>query len=236
MEKQLLQVRAFQAAFDAPMPEKPTLLDNERANLRQKLLQEEVTEIENALNSAQGIGVLETDKTLDALESISDGIVDAMYILLGTAHEYGIADRLPLMFDEVHSANVRKLGPDGKPIYREDGKVLKPEGWTPPNLKVILNRKFHLYNDDNATFSKDLRAIQEAETKRFHRQVEREIFKRLKWYDRILPRISQAFELVAKKLEAPTKRKVRVVTSTDDSYRGVAEIEVYGERFEVVDY
>ncbi len=209
------------------MPEKPTLLDNKRANLRQKWLQEEVTEIKKALKNPH---------ELEALESISDGIVDAMYILLGTAHEYGIADRLPLMFDEVHDANMRKLGPDGKPIYRKDGKVMKPEGWSPPNLKVILNRKFHLYSDDNATFNKDLVAIQEAETKRFHKQVEREIFKRLKWYDRILPRIAQAFEWVAKKLEAPTKKKVRVVTSTDDSYRGVAEIEVYGERFEVVDY
>lgn len=236
MEKQLLQVRAFQTAFNAPMPEKPTLLVNERAKLRQRLLQEEVTEIENAIKSAQEIGVLEYDKSLEVLESISDGIVDAMYILLGTAHEYGIADRLPLMFDEVHDANMRKLGPNGKPAYREDGKVMKPEGWTPPNLKVILNRKFHLYSDDNATFGKDLRAIQEAETKRFHREVERQIFKRLKWYDRILPRIAQAFEWVSNKLEAPTKRKVRVVTSTDDSYRGVAEIEVYGERFEVVDY
>jgi predicted HAD superfamily Cof-like phosphohydrolase len=41
-------------------------------------------------------------------------------------------------FEEVHGANMRKLGPDGKPIYREDGKVLKPEGWTGPDHAKIL--------------------------------------------------------------------------------------------------
>jgi predicted HAD superfamily Cof-like phosphohydrolase len=227
MEKQLLMVRAFQTAFDAPMPEKPTRLDEKRAKLRHKLLQEEVTEIKKAL-------AIEED--LDALEAISDGIVDAMYILLGTAHEYGIGDRLPLMFDEVHNANMRKLGEDGKPIYRKDGKVMKPEGWTPPNLKSILNRKFHLYNSDNATFADDLREIQEAETKRFNKSVEKLIFKKLKWYDRILPFIAKPFGWIARKLEAPVKKKVKVITSVDDSYRGVVEIEIYGERFEVVDY
>lgn len=227
MERQLMQTRAFQSAFNAPMPEKPTMLDNKRAKLRQKLLQEEVTEIKKALN---------IEGELEALEAVSDGIVDAMYILLGTAHEYGVADRLCLMFDEVHSANMRKLGEDGKPIYRHDGKVLKPEGWTPPNLKTILSRRFHLYSDKNATFSDDLKAIQEAEDKMFEIKVEREIFRRLKWRHRILPRIASCLEKFASFLERPTSRKITVIRSIDKSYRGVVEIEVYGERSEVTDY
>lgn len=227
MEKQLLQVRAFQTAFNAPMPEKPTLLDTKRAKLRQKLLQEEVTEIKKALEMEDG---------LDKLESISDGIVDALYILYGTAHEYGIADRLGILFDEVHNANMRKLGADGKPIYREDGKVIKPEGWTPPNLKAILNRRFHLYNGDNATFADDLKAIQEAEVRKFNKTVEREIFKRLKWYDKILARIAQAFSWVSSILESPIKKKIKVISSTDVNYRGVVEIDIYGEKSEIVDY
>jgi predicted HAD superfamily Cof-like phosphohydrolase len=227
MERQILQVRAFQTAFDAPMPEKPTLLPEKRAKLRHKLLQEEVTEIKKSLT---------IENELEGLEAVSDGIIDAMYILLGTAHEYGIADRLPLMFDEVHNANMRKLDENGKPIYRKDGKVLKPEGWSPPNLKIILNRKFHLYSESHATFAADLQAIREAEAKKFNKEVESAIFRRLKWYHRILPRISQVFEWAAKKLEAPTKKHVKVIMSTDKSYRGVAEIEVYGERSEIVDY
>lgn len=228
MEKQLLQSRAFQTAFDAPMPEKPTLLDEKRAKLRQKLLQEEVTEIKQAFQME--------GSELDKLEAISDGIVDVLYIAFGTAHEYGIADRLPLMFDEVHNANMRKLGPDGKPIYRKDGKVLKPEGWTPPNLKVLLSRKFHLYSDDNATFANDLKAIQAAESKKFNKEVEREIFKRLKWYHRILPRTAQFLEWIARGLERSTKKRVNVIVSTDDNYRGFAEVEVYGEKSQIVDY
>jgi predicted HAD superfamily Cof-like phosphohydrolase len=227
MERQIMQVRAFQTAFDAPMPEKPTLLDPKRAKLRHKLLQEEVTEIKKAL-------LIEDE--LEALEEISDGIVDSMYTLLGTAHEYGVADRLALMFDEVHNANMRKLGEDGKPIYRKDGKVIKPEGWTPPNLKTILNRKFHLYNDDNATFADDLQAIKAAEDKRFEKKVERAIFKRLKWYHRILPRVASWLEKFAHFIERPTSKRITVVRSIDNSYRGVVEIEVYGEKTEVTDY
>jgi hypothetical protein len=173
-----------------------------------------VTEIKKSLT---------IENELEGLEAISDGIIDAMYILLGTAHEYGIADRLPLMFDEVHNANMRKLDENGKP-------------WSPPNLKIILNRKFHLYSESHATFAADLQAIREAEAKKFNKEVESAIFRRLKWYHRILPRISQVFEWAAKKLEAPTKKHVKVIMSTDKSYRGVAEIEVYGERSEIVDY
>jgi predicted HAD superfamily Cof-like phosphohydrolase len=44
----------------------------------------------------------------------------------------------PAHFDLVHAANMAKLGPDGKPIYREDGKVLKPEGWTAPDHAPLL--------------------------------------------------------------------------------------------------
>jgi len=220
MEKQLLQLRAFQTAFNAPMPEKPTMLDSKRAHLRQRLLQEEVTELKKA----------------ETLEDVSDAIIDSMYILLGTAHEYGIADRLSLMFDEVHSANMRKLGDDGKPIYRKDGKVLKPEGWMPPNLKTILSRRFHLLNSNNATFAEYLQAINEAENKMWEKKVERAVFRRMKWYDRILPKVASWFEKFAHFLERPIQKKIKVTRSTDNAYRGVVEIEIYGEKTEVVDY
>jgi predicted HAD superfamily Cof-like phosphohydrolase len=213
MEKQLLQTRAFQTAFGAPMPEKPTMLDEDRAKLRQKLLQEEVTEL----------------KKSDNLEDVADALCDILYIAYGTAHEYGMADRITLMFDEVHKANMAKLGEDGKPIYRKDGKVLKPEGWSPPNLKSILSRRFHLFNSDNATFAESLQAINEAENSRWINRVKAELMGRLKWYDKILAGIS-------KRLEKSVKKRVSVTMDVDEAYRNRATIKTYGKESEIIDY
>jgi predicted HAD superfamily Cof-like phosphohydrolase len=213
MEKQLLQVRAFQTAFNAPLPEKPAMLDNKRAQFRQKLLQEEVTELKKA-----------TD-----LEGVADAICDILYVTYGTAHEYGMADRLSFMFDEVHASNMRKMGEDGKPIYQKSGKVAKPEGWTPPNLLTLLNRRYHLFNDENATFAESLQAMNEAESQRWNKYVESEIFKRLSWFDRQKSRF-------ASWLERPIKKKISINNSYDDSYRGTVVITVDGVKTELVDF
>ena len=62
-------------------------------------------------------------------------MADIIYIVCGTAASYGIP--LNKVFDEVHRSNMAKLV-DGKPIRREDGKILKPEGWTAPDIKKVL--------------------------------------------------------------------------------------------------
>lgn len=200
MEKQIMQTRAFQTAFGAPMPDKPTMLDDDRAKLRDKLLKEEVTELRKA----------------ETLEDVSDAIIDSMYILLGTAHEYGIADRLEMMFDEVHKANMRKLGEDGKPIYRKDGKVLKPEGWTPPNLKFILNRRFHLLKKAEGDFVEDfsdqIAAIAKAKQDAWNSRVDAEILKHLGWFNRL------RFKMIGR-IEDSIKETVDVKVSTDDFFR-----------------
>jgi predicted HAD superfamily Cof-like phosphohydrolase len=69
---------------------------------------------------------------------VADAIADCLYILYGTALEWGLGDKLPVIFDEVHRSNMSKLGADGKPIYREDGKILKGENYTPPQIKDIV--------------------------------------------------------------------------------------------------
>jgi predicted HAD superfamily Cof-like phosphohydrolase len=68
---------------------------------------------------------------------IADALADIIYIACGTAASYGIP--LDKVFEEVHRSNMAKLV-DGKPIYREDGKVLKPEGWTPPDIDGVLEK------------------------------------------------------------------------------------------------
>lgn len=127
MEKQIKQVTEFYEAFNMSLPETMRFLHKERALLRHKLIQEEVGELLEASMSSQG-----------TLVDVADAITDCFYILIGTALEYGIADKLPALFDEVHSSNMSKLDENGKPIYREDGKVMKGPGYKKPNLKDII--------------------------------------------------------------------------------------------------
>ena len=117
----------FYEAFNMPIPETMRFLHKERALLRHKLIQEEVGELLEASMSSQG-----------TLVDVADAITDCFYILIGTALEYGIADKLPALFDEVHESNMSKLDENGKPIYREDGKVMKSTRYKKPNLKSIV--------------------------------------------------------------------------------------------------
>jgi predicted HAD superfamily Cof-like phosphohydrolase len=70
------------------------------------------------------------------LVAIADGLADLLVVTFGTALAYGI-DIGPV-WQAVHKSNMAKLGPDGQPIRREDGKVLKPADWQPPNIKEAL--------------------------------------------------------------------------------------------------
>ena len=68
---------------------------------------------------------------------MADALTDLLYVIYGMGITYGL--NLDECFKEVHRSNMSKLGADGKPIYRSDGKVLKGENYSPPNLKRILN-------------------------------------------------------------------------------------------------
>ena len=68
-----------------------------------------------------------------------DAIIDELYLVLGKAVYHGFSpEKLQAGFDEVQRSNMSKLGKDGKPIYRYDGKVLKGENYFKPDLKKIL--------------------------------------------------------------------------------------------------
>ena len=81
---------------------------------------------------------LQAVKDNDLVE-IGDAIGDMLYILCGTIIANGFQDKIEAIFDEIQRSNMSKLGIDGKPIYREDGKVLKGHGYFKPDLKKILN-------------------------------------------------------------------------------------------------
>jgi predicted HAD superfamily Cof-like phosphohydrolase len=85
----------------------------------------------------------ENEEYLEACRSgnlveIADALGDVLYIAFGTILRHGLQDHIQAVFDEIQRSNLSKLGPDGQPIYREDGKVLKGPGYTPPNISQIL--------------------------------------------------------------------------------------------------
>lgn len=117
------QVREFHAAFGAPIADKPTLIPTDRASLRYKLIKEELEEYAVALRAGD-------------LTEIADALGDLLYVVFGAAIEHGI-DLAPVV-DDIHRSNMSKLGDDGKPIYRADGKILKGSSYSPPDLKPII--------------------------------------------------------------------------------------------------
>lgn len=119
----LEMLKEFHSSFKLAMADKPTLADSDLKKLRQDLMDEEVTELREAVED-------------DDIVEIADALADIVYIAYGTAVAYGID--LDAVIKEVHGTNMAKLGPDGQPIYREDGKVMKPEGWVPPNIAKVL--------------------------------------------------------------------------------------------------
>ena len=123
-------VKEFHEAFGHPTVDKPAFLNRARLADRIGWMCEEISELESA-------------KTLD---DQSDAVIDLIYFALGTLVEMGV-DGQPL-FHIVHNANMQKLWPDGKPRFREsDGKVIKPEGWLPPEpaLRKEIARQKNRY-------------------------------------------------------------------------------------------
>lgn len=125
MRKEIADIKAFQRAFECNVLPAPTMPAKEIQELRVKLLQEELDELKQA--NADG----------DIVE-VADALTDILYVLLGTACEYGLIDKMEDMWDLVHRNNMNKLWPDGKVHKRSDGKVIKPEGFEKVELKTLF--------------------------------------------------------------------------------------------------
>ncbi len=119
MQKLLSQVTEFHNANGVPVVKRPRLPAMSRRMLRLSLLAEEYQEYAYA------------ERDNDLVE-IADALGDMAYIIAGTALEYGIP--LDRVLDEIHRANMSKLGVDGKPVVREDGKIIKGPNYQPPDI------------------------------------------------------------------------------------------------------
>ena len=126
MKKQLDAVTEFHTAFKIGHSQSPIAdLGATKNMLRYNLMKEENEEY------------LEAVQNNDLVE-IADALGDMMYILCGTIIEHGLQDKIEAVFDEIQRSNMSKLGEDGKPIYREDGKVMKGPNYFKPDFSKLL--------------------------------------------------------------------------------------------------
>ena len=125
MKKQIEAVELFHKTFKAPIGKKPQLIDKERGKLRWELMQEENQEYWEA--------VYDND-----IVEIADALGDMLYILFGTIIEHGMQDKIAEVFDEIQRSNMSKLDENGKPIFREDGKILKGKNYSKPDFSKII--------------------------------------------------------------------------------------------------
>jgi len=116
-------VGQFMRVFGQEVLTTPQLPDSELAALRLDLIEEEVEELGDGIDR-------------NSLLEIADALTDILYVVYGAGHAFGID--LNACFLEVHCSNMTKLGPEGKPLYREDGKILKGEGYVEPNLEQFV--------------------------------------------------------------------------------------------------
>ena len=120
----LALVKAWHHHFRVPVLDEPAL-PRQRAQMRLSILEEEVRELREAAEAGDIVEVL-------------DALCDIQYVLDGTFLEFGLHKHKQAAFNEVHSSNMSKLGEDGQPLLREDGKVLKGPNFSPPDLAGIL--------------------------------------------------------------------------------------------------
>ncbi|MER5770788.1 pyrophosphohydrolase domain-containing protein [Streptomyces sp. NPDC001985] len=119
-------VQEFHRAFGLDTRAVPAQVPPELAAHRHDLLAEEVAEVEEVA-------------VLGPLDSLAHELADVVYVAYGTALVHGID--LDAVLAEVHRANMSKLGPDGTPVRRADGKVLKGDHYQPPDVAAVLRRQ-----------------------------------------------------------------------------------------------
>ena len=113
------KVGDFMEAFGQEVLYVPTLPDFNLGALRLDLIEEEVQELRDGLGKS-------------SLLEVADALTDILYVVYGAGHSFGID--LDDCFNEVHRSNMTKLGEDGRPMYRDDGKVMKGPNYEEPFL------------------------------------------------------------------------------------------------------
>ena len=128
MKDKIDAVKAFHTAYKLGYSETPVArLKGHKNLLRYKLMREENEEY---LDAAYNNDLVE----------VADALGDMLYILCGTIIEHGLQHKIDEVFEEIQKSNMSKLGDDGEPIYREDGKVLKGPNYFKPDINRVLNK------------------------------------------------------------------------------------------------
>ncbi|MFL2610774.1 MAG: hypothetical protein CBD66_003705 [Flavobacteriaceae bacterium TMED206] len=126
MKKEIDSVKLFHKKFNINYLNVPKAnIPLETKELRFKLMEEENLEYLKATKE-------------NNLVEIADALGDMLYILCGTIISHGLQDKIEEIFQEIQNSNMSKLGKNGKPIYREDGKVLKGPNYFKPDIRRIL--------------------------------------------------------------------------------------------------
>ena len=127
MKHQIEAVKIFHEIYKLSYKENPTTeIGLDKIKLRFNLMAEENQEY------------LQAAKNNDLVE-VADALGDMLYILCGTIIEHGMQDKIEEIFDEIQKSNLSKLGEDGKPIYRNDGKVMIGPNYFKPDISKVLN-------------------------------------------------------------------------------------------------
>ena len=117
------KVKIFMQKFGQEVKSKPSFSSEKINDLRYNLIKEELDELKQAIDRK------------DLLE-VADALTDILYVTYGAGHAFGI--NLDKCFNEVQNSNMSKLGSDGKPIYNEDGKVMKGPNYFKPDLSKFV--------------------------------------------------------------------------------------------------
>ncbi|MDX1365122.1 pyrophosphohydrolase domain-containing protein [Arenibacter latericius] len=133
MQRKLNAVELFHKSFGLGVSkEMKADLGSEKNKLRFNLMAEENREYLEAANN-------------NDMVEVADALGDMLYILCGTILEHGMQHKIEAVFEEIQKSNMSKLGEDGKPLYREDGKVLKGPNFVEPKISSILNSNGDAY-------------------------------------------------------------------------------------------
>ena len=117
------RVRKFMETFGQEIKEKACFPNDKITTLRYNLIKEELEEFKEAIEKKD-------------ISEVADALTDILYVTYGAGHAFGI--NLDKCFEEVQNSNMSKLGLDGKPIFNENGKVMKGPNYYKPNLKKFI--------------------------------------------------------------------------------------------------
>ena len=117
------KVKVFMKTFGQEIKNSSSLSTDKINNLRISLINEELEELKQAIKEKD-------------IKEVADALTDILYVTYGAGHAFGID--LDKCFDEVQNSNMSKLGEDGKPIYNENGKVMKGPKYFKPDLSKFI--------------------------------------------------------------------------------------------------